>query len=175
MTHPDLEALSIEQLEAAIAAKKAAMIDPLLIEARKIIEASFGARHYHGTNKLLLGDGPGRVDVIAKGNGDNYWEVRATLAALRRGMELAPQQPVAVPVDVEALAEQVLNDAAGVSTKTYVRHAIRATLTRVGAAQWPSEAELRDMAREVGATDYGRQCALEMARRLREYQTGDAS
>lgn len=47
--------------------------------------------------------------------------------------------------------------------------AIRAERKRAGGVKWPSDAELREMAEDVGDT---LEPALEMARRLRAYQTG---
>lgn len=60
-----------------------------LIEARRVIGESYGSTQFMGRDELMIGDGPRRVDDIVTGKGDDYWETKAVVAAIKRGRELA--------------------------------------------------------------------------------------
>lgn len=66
-------------------------VDPLVIEAREAFK-EYGPTRYTGTDCLMPGNAPARVETILRGEGDDYWEMRVVLAALRRGIELARQE-----------------------------------------------------------------------------------
>ena len=62
-------------------------LDHDVIEARAIIAATYGPT-VHNDGSKMLGDGPARVITISKCLGDEYWEMRAVVAAIKRGREL---------------------------------------------------------------------------------------
>lgn len=78
--NPYLTALSYSTAR-AIAAE---LPDPDLIEARDVIRQTYG-------NTEGRGDGPDRVRAIIAGDADEYWEMRAVHAAIKRGRELERQ------------------------------------------------------------------------------------
>jgi hypothetical protein len=167
----DIEHASVEQLEAALAAKKAqlAAMEPDYEVWRPAVEAYRDAFHW-SFHQL--------EHINPEGDHEKHI-VEGLIAAL----PLAPKQPVAV--DVEALARECVFRCTSFPSKGMTRlcpeevaiTAIRETLALPGGASWPSEAELREMAAQVAQktafdTYPTESAALEMARRLREYQTG---
>jgi hypothetical protein len=172
----------IAELQAQLAALPD--VDPLLVEAREIAgskadEIINKSRPYYWSSRCR------------EGRYDHTLHVQIALAALRRGMELAPRAAMDAAA-VEALAEQVAAENVGRPT-FYIRDtnsyrsalaAIRATLSRVPAAAWPGSGEVSNWAWEIAAkwkaesegadlTFYHSAC-LEMARRLKAHMTGGA-
>jgi hypothetical protein len=193
---------TLEELRAAIAAKEAAAVDPLLIEAREIA----------ALNTTFPPNGRDYRD----GKMDRSPMVATALAALRRGMELATREAVGMSeAEIEAWIERIaqfLHDEGGFSDSytcrtwpehpndtgqrdggfvkivpSYVQAHFRdvarrlATLAHRGGVVWPGEDELREMAESVHSwwvhevDDDSTAVALEMARRLREHMNGGAA
>ena len=65
-----------------IAAHEQPPVDPDVLEARQLIADVYG-RTRNDDGKIMIGDGPPRVEAIKTGRGDDYWEMRAVLAALK--------------------------------------------------------------------------------------------
>jgi hypothetical protein len=168
---------TLAQMEARHAAERAAL------EARENL--------VHEAIEIVVNDGINRTaaqTAAIRERRAGHEKVNIALAALRRGMELAalPLAP-AEPVDeewIERTAFGVVQQAYSHVEKDYrgrryqiAANAIRATLAHRG-ARWPGEAELREMAlQSCRKADFSfalpYEAALEMARRLRAYQTGD--
>ncbi len=154
----ELEAL-IAEAQAALEAKA---VDPLLEEAETLHQS------------WVVGAIDGRCDAIS-----------LALAALRRGIELASAPAETVDEIAKAVAEHgtIVVDQMGDGlgwAKAYddSEYRLWTPLAHRG-ARWPGEDELRDMADSVREWAYCdakggtfKTAALEMARRLRAYQTG---
>lgn len=72
----------LQAFAAYIAAHEDPPVDPLLIEARRIIAADYSQREYEGPSERCL-----------DGSCDESFVMRTTLAALRRGMALSSKEP----------------------------------------------------------------------------------
>lgn len=57
-------------------------VDPDVLEARQLIADVYG-RTRNDDGKIMIGDGPPRVEAIKTGRGDDYWEMRVVIAALK--------------------------------------------------------------------------------------------
>lgn len=57
-------------------------VDPDVLEARQLIADVYGCTR-NDDGKITIGDGPPRVEAIKTGRGDDYWEMRVVLAALK--------------------------------------------------------------------------------------------
>jgi hypothetical protein len=66
------------------AAIVAELPDEDIAEARRVIVETYGP-----AIDDRLGDGPARVRNIRDGKADDYWEMRAVVAGIKRGRELA--------------------------------------------------------------------------------------
>ena len=161
-------------LEGALAQRQARIAeldapDPLLIEAIDLVVNDDVTRT--ATQNAAIREGRAGKE-----------KVNLALAALRRGMELAEAPPMgSVMTDAEiwTLACELSESCSGGKTREqFVDAVIRETLSRVQ-PRWPSEGELRDMAMRIAQEGhievnyYVRDAALEMARRIRAYQTGE--
>jgi hypothetical protein len=157
----------IAELQAQLAALPE--VDPLLVEAREIAAVE------NEQSKC-----PAFAADVRQGNRDRSVDVRIALAALRRGMELTPRAAMD-DAAVEALARECLQnhgyERLHTAEHSMVRDAIRATLSRVPAAAWPDEMELKNNADEIARDlpDSPWLAALEMARRLKAHMLGGAA
>lgn len=145
----ELQALR-DEVEAAIAAKEGAL-EAELADAFSELHWSFSGRDVR-----LVADRIRRMEL----------------------QRLAPAEPV--DFDVEALAREIVPDTVSYDPtilyrRGLVEKAIRATLARC--QRWPGEDWLDGCAEDIALRHTGvrKEAALEMARRLRAYQTGAAS
>lgn len=96
--------------------------------ARRIIAETYGrTRDERGT--LMVGDGPARVEAIVHGAGDQYWEMRAVMAALSVAQPEVPTpspeltaRMVEIPADQAELLWRVLTSI-GACVGTTLGHA----------------------------------------------------
>ena len=98
------EAVTAELRERGLIADEP--VDPLLVEARGIVRAV-------GLSLTGPGDGAERCDMAASGDCDDFYENKIALAALRRGMELAPRKEL-TRQKVREMVKAALRDSAAV-------------------------------------------------------------
>lgn len=101
--------LLVQVLAEHIARHETEPVEPLVLEARRVIAGHHGITTPIGRRHQL--NVHRRLEAIAGGKGDHYWEMRVVMAALARGREMildavAPQAPASVKAWLTAAEAQ---------------------------------------------------------------------